>query len=200
MRFAISVWALFFLLLLAPLVRAQGPPPQRARAKAAALLALAKAQRERCEACTPSPAKAEALARLQECRSGDCLTDLARAQEVAAQHSKPLFVWVGLACDEHVRQEFQHAVHCHVSHYNGDATRQLVVGARGQWWKVRAADVGPGSLPVLHDLVEGRRPALAPGGPLGPPPAPATIYRGGYPFQVFPSTSSLVSARPAANC
>lgn len=101
-----------------------------ATAKARAAFALAKLKRE---ALPASNAKVKAAAGFKKCQEGrdlDCLNDLGVAIKRADAEKKPLFILVGMECQDapEIRKGFPDVVWVHVGNsFNGNSTPRLLV-------------------------------------------------------------------------
>ncbi len=100
-----------------------------AAAKARAAFALANLKRE----ALPADSKVKAAAGFKKCQEGrdlDCLNDLGVAIKRADAEKKPLFILVGMECQDapEIRKGFPDVVWVHVGNsFNGNSTPRLLV-------------------------------------------------------------------------
>lgn len=89
-------------------------------------------------------ARARATAEVTKAKpKHECLTDLSTAMAKARKEAKALVCWVGMQCTDlpEVRAVApdKDAVHCHLSDWQGDRGKYLVVKPKGSddWYRIR---------------------------------------------------------------
>lgn len=143
---------------ICPSVKSDDITIAKARAKAA--LDLAVRQRERDDIAAAKAKAADALRHCAKCRaeSEGCMTDLSAASTKASKESKPLFVWVGMTCDDKVRKAFPDAIHVHVDAMNGGSFPRLVVQRPGsaETWRFLKEDIGAPIIAPVREWLTAR--------------------------------------------